>query len=108
VSIDRTGYCIVCGVGLVTKYWGRPEREPHTDEYHVGRRRDLLRVVHQIAVRRLAVDAGHRITIRFAGQQAWFECAWGLRGTTFLRDTGLARNEAKAHLYEIGLGMGKL
>jgi hypothetical protein len=74
----------------------------HTDAFHARRRLDHLRALRRVLNERIAVRLGHVATIRFAGKQAWYECACGSRGTTFVGSTSGARAEAHQHLYVLG------
>lgn len=74
----------------------------HTDTFHAARRQVYLKALARLAYERVAVRLGHKITIRFAGMQAWYECACGSRSITFVGSTSGARQEAHAHLYVEG------
>lgn len=74
----------------------------HTDAFHAIRRQVYLNVLEMALYERISVRLGHKITIRFAGKQAWYECACNNRGSVFVGSTSDAREQAHRHLRSLG------
>lgn len=84
--------------------WGGMSTLPHIELQHDQHRRRLLRWVRFRMLEAMAVKAGHRITLRFTEELAWFECACGKSGNLW-HDSSNARWEALRHLSDVGIGL---
>lgn len=69
----------------------------HTAAFHERRRQDWLKALRVALYARFCARLGHVITLRFAGKQAWYECACDQRGDV-LDHIGSARVQARQHL----------
>ena len=90
-------HCPDCDLPTI---WGGMSWHRHTDRQHAATRQRLTRYAARLLRERAAVLAGHRVTIRFTTDHAWFECAWGTAGRLW-PDSAYARGEGHDHLATI-------
>jgi hypothetical protein len=86
--------CVECGERLL---WGGMSWVPHTERQHAATRRRLIRYLSRRLRARASMAAGHRITIRFTADWAWFECSCDASGTLQV-DSTYASGDAFEHL----------
>ena len=92
------GRCDVCDRPLL---WGGMDWVEHTPEHHEADRRRLVRYASRLMQERLAVVAGHKVTIRFTADLAWAQCSCPWQGLAWFYDAN-ARSDGHNHLWEVG------
>jgi len=74
---------------------------PHRDEYHQARRRRLSGDMYDNLCARIAVRAGHKVSLRFTASVSFFECSCGINGP-LQPHVSWARYDGRMHLATAG------
>lgn len=74
----------------------------HTDRYHDWYRSAIAVGLRDALLARVAVQGGHRVTIRFTADYAWYECSCGHVGQLW-RSSAPAVADGRTHLTHCGV-----